>query len=779
VKPSQAIVLRQWLLLLVLLAGGIVMAVRTELLWRPDHSLYDTALPRLAVPEDVVIVAIDDASIERIGRWPWRRALHGALLERLTMAGAKAIALDIVFTEPDADRPDDDGILADALRHAPPTVLPLIVQWPRAGEPLRELRPVVPIAAAAAALGHAHLEIDRDGIARSVFLREGFGPEEHSHLAAALLAAAGDPAARDLPGTRAPAAAGSPPGAWRRDHQVHLPFAGPPGTITRLSYADVVTGRVPAEALRDKYVFVGLTAQGLGDAYATPRSGQGVAMPGVEISANVLGMLREGTSIRFAPPAMTTAIALLALCVAFLCFLRLTPRYALLCTFGLALALVAASLLSLRVAGYWMPPSVAVAALVLAYPLWSWRRLEATQQYLDREFAVFDEEDGKPVPETAARRRIPLLGVGDVLQARIDRAQAATTRLRHLRRILADTIGAVPDAILLVDAGGRIVLGNPIAATLFGVAAPSALVGLPVDSLLRTMGTTTLPAWRELAARAPLSLELMTADRQDLMLRITSFSDGSGTRSGSVVDIADVTALKRVQRERDDTIHFLSHDLRSPSSSLLGLASMLRDPRRTPPLPEVARQIEGLAGRTLSLADGFIALARAQTIEDDRFVALDLKDALQDAIDDVWAAAQARSVRILDLTAIDTAPARGDRQMLGRCLANLLGNAVKFSPEGATVDVRIERRGDCWAVTVQDIGPGIAPERQGALFQRFSRGLHAADSDPGGVGLGLAFVQVVAQKHAGAISVESSAGSGASFTLSVPVEDRSAAIYPA
>jgi signal transduction histidine kinase len=107
----------------------------------------------------------------------------------------------------------------------------------------------------------------------------------------------------------------------------------------------------------------------------------------------------------------------------------------------------------------------------------------------------------------------------------------------------------------------------------------------------------------------------------------------------------------------------------------------------------------------------------------------------------------------------------GDRQHLARAVINLLSNAIEFSTPGSGVELLCEDVGDNAVVSVVDYGAGIAPERRGALFQRFSRGLHRG-KDPGGVGLGLAFLRVVAEKH-GAAWAEHERGTV--FRLSVPL----------
>jgi CHASE2 domain-containing sensor protein len=112
----------EWLMVTALCAGMAAAMTAQDWLWRLDGVFYDAAMvsrQRVANP-DVVIVAIDDRSLSEIGRWPWDRAVHAALLERLTELGASVIAMDVMFHEPAADKPAGDAALAAAIeRHGP------------------------------------------------------------------------------------------------------------------------------------------------------------------------------------------------------------------------------------------------------------------------------------------------------------------------------------------------------------------------------------------------------------------------------------------------------------------------------------------------------------------------------------------------------------------------------------------------------------------------------------------------------------------------------------
>ena len=108
--------------------------------------------------------------------------------------------------------------------------------------------------------------------------------------------------------------------------------------------------------------------------------------------------------------------------------------------------------------------------------------------------------------------------------------------------------------------------------------------------------------------------------------------------------------------------------------------------------------------------------------------------------------------------------------LLERALTNLLSNAIKFSPEGAVVTVHLTHRGERLECCVQDQGPGIAPELREQIFQPFYHHDRQGQSSRTGVGLGLSFVKVVAEKHNGSISLQDGFGPGACFCLRLPCE---------
>jgi PAS domain S-box-containing protein len=634
------VLLRPW----VYLPAAMVLAYWAGFFWRIDLSIYDAALPRGPAPTDIVIVAVDDASIEKLGRWPWPRAVHAALLDRLHQAGVRAVALDFLFTEPDLDSPASDVALADALRRDPPTVLPLLPEFSGDGRAPRERLPIPILAQAATGVGHADLEIDSDGIVRSVYLREGPGAPTRTYLAETLLELLPGSQSPPVPGDRHPAVPASP-AAWVRDNRILIPFLGPPGHFAQFSYVDVLQGRVPVAALHGQIALVGLTAQAIGDAFATPRSGQSRPMPGVEVMANVLETLRTRSGIRTLPLITTILLGLLPVLIVALGIGRLAPLHALLLVLGMCTLTVLATVLALRLGHCWWAPTASLAAMLVAYPLGSWQRLEATRTFLESEVVRLSHEPFPLVSPPAAAAAGA--DSADFMQRRIESLREATERLRNVRRLFTDLVYSLPDATILVDANGRIVLVNPAAATLFRFAESSPLEGMPIDEVFGRSTDATGLRFASLAARAPCDEEISLKDaRKHLLVRAVPFFNSSRERLGILIDLADITELHEAQREREDTARFLSHDMKSPAASLLGLAQLQRDPERALPPEELSQRLDVLALRMLTLLDIFVALARATSADPAAFETFDLRDAAMDAYDEVWAAAQGRNITI-------------------------------------------------------------------------------------------------------------------------------------
>jgi diguanylate cyclase (GGDEF)-like protein len=335
---------RAWIprvLLAIAAAGCVALLTWRGTTARLDSWVYDHLLPGVeqSVDDRVVLVVVDEKSLAALGRWPWPRDVHAALLRTLTAADPHGVGFDVMFAEPAAGDTGGDAALAQAIAASGRTVLPVAAEAAAPGAPPVEVLPMPPLTAAAAALGHAEIDLDPDGIARQAFLHAGLGSAHWPSLALALHDLGPDPLRGGaLPGARAGAAAGAgSPYLWHRDHRVMVPFARGEG-FQQVAYVDALRGHVPASAFRDRWVLVGVTASGLAREVMVPGAARGDRIAGVEYHAHVLNALLQRNAI--VPLGLPLQLAL-GMVLAMLPFALQHPRH----RFRRGWAAVAAALL--------------------------------------------------------------------------------------------------------------------------------------------------------------------------------------------------------------------------------------------------------------------------------------------------------------------------------------------------------------------------------------------------------------------------------------------------
>ena len=477
-------------LALTVAAAAAWVSLRVDWLWRADVVIYDTLLPTLSTPppDDVLLIAIDDFSVSQLGRWPWPRRIHAALIDVLTAEAVKTVLFNVAFTE--ATSREDDERLASAVRRNGRVVLPVIFEEGPTGAPIEAL-PIPPLVAAAAGLGHVDVEADPDGITRTLYLRAGIGRAHWPALPlAGQLVATGQTADaavapdEDVPDTLAP-----PTLTWVRDDRVLVPFSGS-GHYARVSYVDVLRRRFPAERLRGATVVVGVTAVGLGNTVATAaRDGSG-PMSGAELMASAYDALRAGRTLRYLDFQATT---LLTAGLALLVPVAVSASAALFVGLVLSLALpllVAAALM--HGAAIWFTPSPAIFGAA----------------------------------------------VGCIAQRALRRPSPDASKAAEAARIAE--VGTVGEAVIRIDAEERIEYLNKIAERWSGIKQEHAR-GQLASEVLPILDTDMRPVrYATLAAAAHLEGFAVGSDRlpRHVHGNVAANRDASGTPRGLIVSLA-------------------------------------------------------------------------------------------------------------------------------------------------------------------------------------------------------------------------------------------------
>lgn len=243
---------------------------------------------------DVVIVGIDDSSLQNVGRWPWDRATMTRLVNNLS--AAKIIGLEVNFPGASADPSADQG-LAAAIRASGKVVLPVEVTYLADGKTVATTTAPIPeIADASVSLAHTSITPDVDGVVRRLPLTVTAVDGNTHHAFGEIVARRAGARPESLP--------------LDKSGRMLVPFIGGPGKFRFVSAADVLSGAAPSESFRDQIVLVGGTAATFRDQYRVPTSGAAL-MSGIEIQANLANALLSGTYLRQLSSAYAALICLL------------------------------------------------------------------------------------------------------------------------------------------------------------------------------------------------------------------------------------------------------------------------------------------------------------------------------------------------------------------------------------------------------------------------------------------------------------------------------------
>ncbi len=341
-----------------------------------------------------------------------------------------------------------------------------------------------------------------------------------------------------------------------------------------------------------------------------------------------------------------------------------------------------------------------------------------------------------------------------------ENAQLYSTIQQEQKRLEA-VLHAVGDAIMLMDEHGRMQLVNPAGSRLFtdvntrlGHPIPKGKGYDPLVDLLSQVRQTNLPG----------NGEIPWPDGRTFSVMITPVEQG-----GQVTVLHDVSHFKELERVKDEFIATASHDLKNPITSVMGYSELMT---RVGPLNEQQTEFLGrirqAAGQMNDLVIGLLELARLDAGIPVKREPLSLMDLLMSVTQEFQPKAIEKS-QTLELLPAEQGLIIGDPLRLRQVLRNLVGNAIKYTPNLGHVTVGAEHQDRYIQISIQDTGLGIPTKDLPFIFDRFYR-VHADDrNDIEGNGLGLAIVKAIVEQHGGKISVESDHGKGTCFRFTIPL----------
>lgn len=352
----------------------------------------------------------------------------------------------------------------------------------------------------------------------------------------------------------------------------------------------------------------------------------------------------------------------------------------------------------------------------------------------------------------------------------LNEAAAESTRLRQILDVL-------PEGILIVDTQGQPLLANQAATLLWGDGGPNSLQAL--DDLGQPFAIEDLPLRQAVATGQAIRGVRMALDRPGeaasivVLVSAAPLHDPAGTITGAVAVVQDITHWHALDEARAQLIQSASHDLKTPLTIITLAAGHLRracqDQAQTDPI--IAAALEDITASATDMQRLIEDMLESAALRAGREILLhpepaDLAELVRESIRRAGTLAAPRGIRIE--AALEPATGAWDIARVGRVLDNLLVNAIKYSPAGASVDVTLATREDHALITVTDHGLGIPPDELDLVFRPFSRARNVSGRFAGS-GFGLAGALQIVRLHGGDITVRSTQGRGSTFTVRLPL----------
>lgn len=702
-----------------------------------EHKLMESrfGLVERQTSSDVVLIGVDSRSIQELETWPWPRRYHASLIRHLNAAGAKRIVLDIDLSS--SSSPAEDADLAAAIKEAAgKVILPVFKQ--RSANSLDTLVYTKPLPMFLEYAQTASINVRPEG--DSLVRRYNRVEPWQGHVVPSI--------AIQLAGTLPD-----------RLDPFYIDYGIRADSISFFSYVDVLRDQVPPVSINGRTVFVGAMAIELGDMLAVPTYG---ALPGPVLQILAYESVKMGRTIVRSEPAWSFIAALLLVMLLGPCFTTWSWQGGLAATVGVVVfAFGGAVWVQAR-----MPVSVDIAAPMLALIMsYAWSLVRQL----------------------------------DLQSIRLFKQHMAA---EHKRVLMNSVVDQSFEGIVITAADGSIKFANPSACQLLEMS-DNELTGLNISRFLRTdMHDGPKPVRSEtkadILAKANIS-EIETKSGEQILVEystmITSLAPGANplerrteTRSIYIYTFRDIRESQKAEealrdaaskaiaadQAKSDLLANVSHELRTPLNAIIGFSSImdtelfgeLGDEKYR----EYTKDILFSGEHLLELVNNVLTVSRIGSgnyeVSEEY---IDLTVLVGDCWNLISGSRDAKPIMMETDFPKNLPRLYGDPMGVRQILLNLLGNAIKFTPEGGSVRVlaHFDENGNL-SLTVADNGIGIAQEDMKRVIEPFQQVEGAMKRSHGGVGLGLHIVSELVEMHDARLDIQSELGVGTKIIVTFP-----------
>jgi signal transduction histidine kinase len=747
----------QMLGLAVLLFAAVALLSGIPLIRDWQARLTDTFFrlsPSPRQKSDVVLVTVDDESLQRYGRWPWSRTLLAKLTNNLMNGGASVVGLDILLSEPQS--PEADRALQNALYAGRAVIVDKIASYPDGPQ---WMEPLPQFSQAAVAVGHAQAPLDADSVCRRYPAREL--TLEGSRWAFAVEVARrvdGRRTSEFLSSYSIPAADDGRAVLTAKPVLVPIPF--------RRDGFDMIPARMVLEGLasslvRGRPVLVGFGTTEIGDRLSTPLHPE-FPTPGVEVHAQILDSILSGRSLHEIP-VWAGALALLVTCALAVAVFRSWRGLGAVGVFVVtAAAVYAVALLTFILGSRILPAGSMMLAVILA-PL-----LVYTADFVLVERSVTQQLLG-------LRSWLALLGKdgsareGEDLSWRLELLQQLQTELGSLYELHKTLLESTQDLVAIFDEQGNLLLKNRAFAETCRLDTDSSMTLAQVRSRW-TMSDDAPLTLHGLVEEGEVSL-----DRDLYAVRVAPLPPTQlSPQGGTIVTLTNLRTRVERDRARAEALGFITHELRTPLASIQGFAELMMSYPDSPLCAGAPDTIFRESKRLLALISSYLDVLRldagAKAVSSSW---IELEGIVRQVFEILQPLANAAGMRLI-LENDEPLSIKGDAPLISGAVLNLVSNAIKYGKPASDIRVRCFRDDEEVIIKVHNLGRPIPPQEIARLFDPYYRASNS-EKGPTGWGLGLAFVKRIAEKHGGSVRADSQP-SGTQFEIRLPANTEPAMV---
>jgi two-component system phosphate regulon sensor histidine kinase PhoR len=348
------------------------------------------------------------------------------------------------------------------------------------------------------------------------------------------------------------------------------------------------------------------------------------------------------------------------------------------------------------------------------------------------------------------------------------RIKTITTQGAESDAILSSMI----EGVIAIDSDGQIVRINHAAAGFFNINTKQA-ERCPIEEAIDNTEVIEF-IQKAIGSASPTEAEVIIPgdEKRHLKLHAARLSDSEGNKTGAVIVLTDTTQIKQLEKIRRDFVANVSHELKTPITSIKGFVETLQEGALTDP-EQANRFLEIIArhaDRLNAIIDDLLTLSRLEEGGERRALSFEmtpLKPVLTEAVELSKVRAEEKQIQI-NLDCAENIEARVNPALLEQAVTNLINNAIKYSEAKSSIVIKAEQTETDIRITVRDQGCGIDKKYQERIFERFYVVDKSRSRKLGGTGLGLAIVKHIAQVHNAQVTVESQPGAGSTFTIHLP-----------